>query len=204
MIKLAAQVVPIKVNAEKEGKQLAEKYGVRGFPTILFVDGGGEVMHKIGGYLKPDPFAAEMSKAIEGSSAFAKAMETLKSKPDDGPANSVVAMVLASRGNIEGASAALEKAELAKHDGPEMASAYNALGDHHQLAGDLDKAIPYFQKANKIAKDDEARAYARVSIMVCHKSKGDHEAAKKAAKELLELKGASAEYLDLAKKVLEE
>ena len=57
MIKLAAQLVPLKVNAEKEGKDLAKKYDVRGFPTILFLTAEGDIMGRIGGYMPPTEFA---------------------------------------------------------------------------------------------------------------------------------------------------
>ena len=57
VIRLAQGVLPVKVNAEKEGRSLAREYAVRGFPTILFVDGQGSLKKTIGGYLPPAGFA---------------------------------------------------------------------------------------------------------------------------------------------------
>ncbi len=64
MIKLAAQVVPLKVDAEKEGKELARKYKVQGFPTILFIDNQEKVVDKIVGYLPPDKFAERLTQIV--------------------------------------------------------------------------------------------------------------------------------------------
>lgn len=48
------EFVPIKVNAEKGGRSVAEKYGVHGFPTILFVAADGRVVRKVQGYVDAD------------------------------------------------------------------------------------------------------------------------------------------------------
>jgi thiol:disulfide interchange protein len=49
-----ANVISIRVNAEKGGERVAEKYRVRGFPTVLFLSGSGEVVEKIEGYVGAD------------------------------------------------------------------------------------------------------------------------------------------------------
>ena len=62
---MSGQFVPVKLNAEKEGKPLAQMLGVRGFPTVLFMDHTGQVRGGIGGYMPAKPFAAEMRKAAQ-------------------------------------------------------------------------------------------------------------------------------------------
>ena len=48
--KFNASFVNYMIDAEKgEGVALAEKYQVAGFPTYLFIDGNGTVVHKIEG-----------------------------------------------------------------------------------------------------------------------------------------------------------
>lgn len=47
-------VISIRVNAEREGESVAEHYSVRGFPTVLFLSGSGEVVEKIEGYVGAD------------------------------------------------------------------------------------------------------------------------------------------------------
>jgi hypothetical protein len=202
VIKLAAQLVPVKVNAEKEGKDLAKKYKVQGFPTILFLDSKGTVMGQIGGYMPPDPFHDEMQKAISSHRDFPKVEATLKTKPNDGWANAKMASICAMRGDQPGAEKALKLAEAAKYQGPEMAQAYNAVGDLHQSARRFPVAIVHFEKAFAATSDAGVRSYALVSIMYCHLGNQDTASAKKAAKRLVDLKGASPEYVKMAQDVL--
>ncbi len=204
MIKLAAQVVPVKVNAEKEGKELAKKYGVKGYPTILFLDGNGEIMGRIGGYLPPAGFADELNKVDSLYKELPKIEAKLKEKPDDGEANARMAAVLAARDKTKEAEAALAKAEKAQYTGEVLAQAYNAVGDNYQNGAKFDEAIALFKKADAAAKNSKDRAYAKISMMVCYQAKGDAAGAKKAAEELVAMKDAPAEWVAEAKRVLEQ
>ena len=58
-----AHQVNWKTDAEKEGKDLAKKYNVTGFPTLVFVDGDGNEIDKIVGFY-PAPDFLEMVKKI--------------------------------------------------------------------------------------------------------------------------------------------
>ncbi len=55
-------LVSIRVNAEKGGERVAERYRVEGFPVIIFVDGSGNEVQRITGYVDAD----EMLKVVEG------------------------------------------------------------------------------------------------------------------------------------------
>jgi thiol:disulfide interchange protein len=61
----AANFVSLKLDAEKgQGPEVAKKYGVIGFPTILFVNGKGELVHSVDAYQSPEALVAEMDKAL--------------------------------------------------------------------------------------------------------------------------------------------
>ncbi len=45
------EVISIKVNAEEEGEAVLERYSVRGFPTVLFLSGSGEIVRRVEGYV---------------------------------------------------------------------------------------------------------------------------------------------------------
>ncbi len=62
VIQASQDFIPLKLNADKEGRALARKNRIRGYPTILFFDHTGKVVGRIGGYLKPEPFAAAMKR----------------------------------------------------------------------------------------------------------------------------------------------
>jgi thioredoxin-related protein len=59
-----AQFVNAKIDMEKgEGPKLAKQYHVRAYPTFLFVDGDGKVVHRSIGYHNPDQLLELGSKA---------------------------------------------------------------------------------------------------------------------------------------------
>ncbi|MGE0635265.1 MAG: thioredoxin family protein [Bacteroidia bacterium] len=54
----------LKVNMEEgEGVDLADKYGINSFPTLLFINEKGEAFHGIGGYANQEEFLYEAQKA---------------------------------------------------------------------------------------------------------------------------------------------
>ncbi len=53
----------VKVNAEKE-PAIASKYGVSGYPTIIFLDSNGNVLQKNPGFLPAAPFLQNMEKIL--------------------------------------------------------------------------------------------------------------------------------------------
>ena len=54
-------LVAVRINAEKEGEKVAQRYDVQGYPTVLFVDGSGTVVKRIDGYVD----AAEMLQTLK-------------------------------------------------------------------------------------------------------------------------------------------
>ncbi len=67
VIGLSGSFVSLKLDAEKnpKGPELAEKYGVDGFPTILFLEPDGSLVARIVGYLPARDFALRMRKVTE-------------------------------------------------------------------------------------------------------------------------------------------
>ena len=57
--------VSVRLNAEKDGRDAAERFNVDGYPTILFLDAKGGEVGRIPGYLEPGPFLAELEDIIK-------------------------------------------------------------------------------------------------------------------------------------------
>lgn len=56
--------INLKLDAEKEGKEQADKYVIEAYPTMIIVDAQGEELYrKVGGETDPDAFIAEMKTA---------------------------------------------------------------------------------------------------------------------------------------------
>ena len=67
VIETAKKIVSVKLNPEtsKEGEEIAKKYGVKGYPTILFINTDGFVLENVGGYVEGEKFVPYMKNAIE-------------------------------------------------------------------------------------------------------------------------------------------
>lgn len=73
--------VNTKIDMEKgEGIELAKKYNVKAFPTYLFVDGNGEVVHRTLGYVEENDFIQFAKDAGDPS----KRLAALKQKFENG------------------------------------------------------------------------------------------------------------------------
>lgn len=56
----ARGLIAVRVNAEKGGETVAQRYDVQGYPTVLFLDGSGKIVKRIDGYVD----ATEMLRII--------------------------------------------------------------------------------------------------------------------------------------------
>lgn len=77
-----------KIDAEKgEGIELAKKYAVNGFPTIVFVDGNGDEVDRIVGYMPAKDFLKRIKEFNEGKNTYGYNKKILEKNPDDIAAN---------------------------------------------------------------------------------------------------------------------
>lgn len=77
-------VVPIKIDAEKgEGIDIAKKYGVAAYPTIVFIHSNGEEIDRILGYVQAEPFLKTVTDYVNGVNTIGTMLTDVKSKPDD-------------------------------------------------------------------------------------------------------------------------
>jgi len=206
VIQLTGQFVPVKVNAEKEGKEVARKYGVRGFPTILFVNGQGEVEGKIGGYMPPGPFSDRL-KQIAAAHRELPALEArARSNPRDVRTAAKLAGIYAGQGKENKAAGMLARAEKSdpRNASGHLADAYNAVADLYQERRQFDKAIPLFRKAARAGKQPDDIGYAHLSIAVCYLSQNDTRSAIPELKATLAVPNVPREMRDQAQRILDQ
>ena len=63
VVGLAKKMVPVMIDTDKD-PATGQQFNVEGLPTILFLKPDGSVIHTIGGYMPPGPFAKEMQIAL--------------------------------------------------------------------------------------------------------------------------------------------
>jgi thiol:disulfide interchange protein len=59
--------VVVKLNAEKDGSPEADRFGVRGYPTVVFLDAAGKEIGRIPGYIEADGFLQELEDVLKKS-----------------------------------------------------------------------------------------------------------------------------------------
>lgn len=66
VIDMAKKMVSVKLNPEtsKEGEEIAAKYGVKGYPTVLFINADGIILENVGGYIEGEKFVPYMQNAL--------------------------------------------------------------------------------------------------------------------------------------------
>ncbi|RMF84034.1 MAG: hypothetical protein D6744_03750 [Planctomycetota bacterium] len=202
VIEKSAAVVPLKQDVDNEGKQLAERYGITAYPTILFIDAEGKVQDKIIGAVPAGPFAEKLDGVSYNELVQAKMV--LRKAPDNGEANARIAAAYAMRGEFESAAAAMDKARAAGYQGGYLARANLNAGDYHLRRGKLDEALSAFRKADHPRYDDAIRAYAKLRMLELYQRQKDASRAERTAKSLLRLKDAPEPFLRRAREVLKE
>lgn len=81
--------VNIKMDMERgEGKELAKRYGVKVFPTLLFLDSEGNLLHRFTGTRPPQVLIDESTRALSDSTAYGP----VKAKYDAGDRTPQVVM----------------------------------------------------------------------------------------------------------------
>ena len=197
-------MVPLKINAEKEGKEVAKKYGVTGYPTILFINGNGEVENKISGYEAPTPFANDLKVIVQDHKEFPTLLARHKSHPDDLETTGKLAAIYAKRGDESKASDLIADGEQTDPNNNKgyLTKAYNALGDDYQNEGNFGKAIPLFRKAADTGKKPDDIAYARLSIAVCYLQQSKSSEAVPDLKAVTAMADAPKDLKDQAQSIL--
>jgi thioredoxin-related protein/Tfp pilus assembly protein PilF len=99
-----------KIDAEKgEGIELAKKFGISGYPTVVFVNGNGEEIDRIVGYFPAKEFLSIMKDYNAGKNTLPSLKKALEINPDDIEANIKMGKKFTDGGDVEKAKPFLEK-----------------------------------------------------------------------------------------------
>ncbi len=90
---LCEKVECVKINAttDIEGRQLARKFRVRGFPYTLIIDKEGNFIGNIMGYRPLDEFVSNVSDSVKKHEGFLKAKDVYKTDKNNVEANYLLA-----------------------------------------------------------------------------------------------------------------
>lgn len=147
----------VKVDAEREGVDLARRLGVHTYPTIVFLDSNENPVYVIATYMPPEKFAPAMKKALKAKVDGKKYTATLKRNPNDVQALAGMAGITFDRLQFAESQAYLDRADKvapkAKLD--KLAQDYMFMGGQYYREENMRQAIYCFQKATVRAKSSD-------------------------------------------------
>jgi tetratricopeptide (TPR) repeat protein len=99
-----------KIDAEKdEGVEFAKKYKIKGYPTVLFLDGDGNEIDRVYGYYPAKDFYEMMVDYNKGVNTFSSLTAELENDPNDILANLKIADKYIALGQTDDARKHLDK-----------------------------------------------------------------------------------------------
>ncbi len=206
VVGLTNQLIPVKLNAEKEGLQQARQYKVSGFPTIVFVNSEGLEEDRIGGYLPPDPFRQELGRIIKNHRDFPILEAKFKANPSDTKSGVLLLKQYAKRRNISRASAVLDKLVKADPNNSQgkLFEGFTQVAILNAEKGSAAKATPGFRSALRYAKLPEEKAVGHLNLAFCDLSSNRIEDAKSQLKAVCSTPNAPAAAVSRAQSVLDQ
>lgn len=104
---MAEKMVSVKVNAEAETR-LRDKYGVRGYPTIVFLNPDGTLRQRVVGYKPPEAFLPVLQQVLSQESEIYALGQQVENSPEDVELRQNYARMLARSGDFHGAAAQMD------------------------------------------------------------------------------------------------
>lgn len=203
VVRAMENYVPVKLNTEREGRELAGKYGVSSLPTLVIAEPDGAAVATIRGFVD----SADMLRALNGvrsdRETIARLRPTLRANPRDvGAAQQLLraSLRLSDTESIRAAVATLEK------QAPNSLG-YAEWGEMGQIAmrrGQSAEARRYYGKALALAKDGAGRATCHFLIGVTYFKEGRKQDARKSLEAALAIPGCPPEMARMARNGLKE
>jgi thiol:disulfide interchange protein len=197
---LASNLVALKLDAEKGGASLAEKYKVEAYPTIMFVDANGNVVQKVEGYQDGDDFSATMSQILQKNSSL---QQKADGQPDNALLQVSMAVASASSGSVDDALRYLKKAEtLDPHNQTgALSAAYQAVANNYFVHKQYAESIDYLKRQIDISPATDETIIAKLLLATSYALTDQNDSAIQTAEEVLHTPQATKEEKELAQKV---
>jgi len=78
------KAVALKLDAEKEGKELAKRYKIAAYPTLLLLKADGTEVDRLVGFSEPAKFIPDFTASVAGKTTLARAVEATTTVPTGG------------------------------------------------------------------------------------------------------------------------
>ena len=168
VIQAAQQVIPVRINAEKEGLAAARHYGVTGFPTILFINKRGALIGKIGGFEYAGVFTRNLTDIAKSHREISGLESRYRAKPGAQLAAQLTQTYAREDDREKAVTMLSHVAKLDPSDAKGyLGSATLSVGGMYEQNGQYAQAVPLFHAVLKSGHVPAERAYAHISLAEC-------------------------------------
>lgn len=201
VVQKSKSLVPLRLNAEAEGKELAKRYQISSYPAYIFVDSNGSVFGRVQGAMSASAFNSAMEQSMTRFKEFTALTAQVKSNPKNGAALAGLAAINAARGATDIGEAQAKKAESLGYKGPKLASAWVAVGEGARTKGRAAGAIAFYQKSLKYPGTPKDISFAHYAIAALSAQLDRKADALKHVRLAINTKGAPQDVLTAAKEL---
>lgn len=206
VVKAARQVIPVKLNAEttQEGRAAAARYEVTGYPTVLFLDGQGQVVGRIGGYEPAANFAADVNHIVMEYRQLPGLESYVHSHPSDGAAALRLLHIYMEAGRLSAVEPLIARIRRVDPSGSKnlLAEALLLGGSAYIHAGNASRAATDFKEAAQKAHIPDIKAEAHMYLAMLYAAQSQLTPAAAQLKAVLAIQGCSAEMHRAAQQML--
>lgn len=186
---LSERFVPLHLDVERsDDAQVAERYHVMAYPTMLVLETGGLEKGRIVDFVPPDAFVEQVSAIAAGGNVLGRLDAEAAAKPDDLELAYRVAhahMLAADRAGAEARYAAIELADPKGELGLLPKVAFDRAAMIEKLDGDCERAVGAYRDVARRFPDHPIALSARRRVARCLLRLGKPEAARAEIEALL-------------------
>ena len=183
------RMVTVKVDAESR-TDLAQRYGVRSYPTIVFTDGAGSPVNRVRGYLSADRFAPVLDQLMDASGSEFTLRQRLKDHPEQLGLRLDLARLLVRGGRYRDAIGQIDTlSALTPKPEPDQESALRLERGRAFIGESRWKdARKEFERLGKMAPDEQTKVLAIFYMAEARRLEGKAKDARKLYRKLLEVR----------------
>lgn len=204
VIGASRRLVPLSLDAERDGAQLAAKYRVNSYPTFVFVNAAGEEFGRLSGGMGAEQFVLLMNEMIQRHRDFGVMEARTKRNRSDAAAFAALAEINAERGRIGAAESQAKRAAQLGFKGAPLGRAWLAIGQTHGQAGRFAEALINFEKAVKTGLTGTDLARARMGAALASADLGRTKEALRHANQAKNTPGADPRITRAAERLAQQ
>jgi thioredoxin-like negative regulator of GroEL len=200
VIKQAQGYIPLKLDAEKEGKALATKHKVNAYPHFIFLNPDGSTKGSVLGFQDETGFLEKVKVIFLPKSERERLTAILKKTPKDGPANCAMAMQMLEEGKAGEAEKLLLTALNAGYKGADLAAGLSQLA-YALSASNPTRVLELYEASVKL-NDRNSLSITYERIMQWAAQNGNITLMSKTSAEILKAENINPDLMSKAEKFI--